>query len=360
MNQLQNLKMFQKKDKEERERGTGDSSKIKKPKLKKKENTPKNPRQLSFSRKKANRTASIIFFTVIGCSLLFNVIFFSKYQAIRNSAKAAQASIESQLEGFTDSNMLESHSAALFAEDFVNRYINIPQDEQQRIQRLEELQTYFTSNYDIKRLEELKSFVGSRELTSLEYVQTERINKNEALVNFRVTYKINSVGAIEEKKDDEKDPKKEEKKAPIKTVNNSVEVSVPVTSDGKGYAVYETPKIVNRPLKSEIEYAPKAFDGEDVSVNEEKKLKSFLEEFFNAYGNSDEKLKFMSNYKQGLKSQNVQGIVINQATKDESNGEYSVSVDVNFKDHDTSLINSYSYKVQLKKQNNRYFVNQIQ
>lgn len=358
MNQLKKFKIFQINSKKERE--TEDSSKVKNPTLKKKEKTPKNPRQIAFSRKKANRTASIIFFFVIGCSLLFNVIFFSKYQVIRNSAKAAQASVESKLEGFTNSNMLNSHSTALFAEKFLTNYINIPADEQQRVQRLEELKTYFTSNYDIKRLEELTSFEGSRELTSLEYVQTERIDEKEALVNFRVTYKLNSIGTTEEKKDDAEAPEQEKQNTSNKTVDNSVEISVPVTSDGKGYAVYETPKIVNRPLKSEIKYEPKELNGEDVPVTEEKKLKSFLEEFFNAYGDSDEKLKFMSNYKQGLKSQNVQDIIINQAIKGESNGEYLVNVDVNFKDHGTPLINSYSYKVQLEKQNNRYFVKKIQ
>lgn len=334
----------------------------------KKTKAPKNKRQVAFSRKKASRIASIVFFSVIFLSLLFNIIFFSKYQTIRNSVKAQENSISEQLNQVRDSDMLNSHSITVFTEDFLEEYFNIPKEKEEREKRSEALSTYFVNGYDTNRLGNIGEFNGSRKLNNLQYVETERISKDEAKIHFIANYEIEEIIITEEKvkkkEKVEEDGKEVEKtveevveKEEPKTVSNSVEIVVPVTTNGKGYAVYQSPSLVERELKANIKMKEDELKGEQITSSERKNVESFLTEFFTSYGVSDEKLPFMAEIERGLKDQILQSMTVRQLAKNDEN--YTAIVDVQYQDKETSLNSIYTYELKLSSENNKLFIETI-
>jgi Conjugative transposon protein TcpC len=310
-----------------------------------KNKTPKNKRQLAFSRKKATKVASLLFFSVMFLSLLFNVIFFTKYQTIRNSVKASEENVQDQLKQVENVNLLYSDSINVFTENFLKSYFTVPKEEKERQNRLEELSTYFVSGFDLNRVSTTKDFKGERRLTDIQYIDTKHLSNKEAKVTFHINYEI-----IEQQKVDEKDIPK--------TMKYETDIVVPVTTDGKGFAVYQNPNMVQEDLKTTMSYEANVAEGEPVTSNETKLLESFLTDFYTSYGVSDEKLPFMANVTNGLKNQTLQSVHIREAVKDDS--QYTVLADVTYQNSETSMTDLYSYELKLEKENNKFFITHLE
>jgi Conjugative transposon protein TcpC len=348
---LKKLRSFQKKGKGE---SKIDSSKV--------------SRKIPFSRKKATRTASILFFSVILLSLVFNVIFFSKYQSIRNSVKAQEQSIQEKLHQVKNSDMLQSHSIVVFTEDFLRHYVNIPQEDDERKKRLDTLSTYFVDGFDINRLDDLKDFKGTRTLKELQYIETERLSPREANIHFLANYEITEIMVREEKvqkktkvtedgKEVEKTVEETVQKEEPKTVSYSVQIVVPVITNGEGYAVYQNPHFIERDLKANIKMDEKVLQGDTITASERKQIESFLIEFFTSYGVSDEKLPFMAEVERGLQDQIFESLNIRQMVNEQ--GTYKAIVDVQYQHKETSLSSLYTYELVLTKENHKYFIKSI-
>jgi Conjugative transposon protein TcpC len=307
----------------------------------KKSNNPKTNRRIPFSRKKATQTASILFFSVMFLSLLFNVIFFAKYQTIRNSVKASEDHVQNRLKKVENENLLYSDSIAVFTEDFLKYYLNVPQDEKAKRLRLEALSTYFVSEFDLKRLPDIKDFKGERQVTNLQYVDIKHVNNKAAKVHFKAEYEIH-----------------QQDKGKPKTTNYQTDIIVPVTSNGKGFAVYQNPNLVQEDLKSTMSYDKPSPDGEAVTLTETKEIDSFLNDFFTSYGVSDEKLPFMAKVENGLQKQVLQGVTIREAVKQGS--IYKVVADVNYQSRESSISDLYTYELDIEKENNKFFITNIE
>ncbi|MCP3029663.1 conjugal transfer protein [Halobacillus sp. A5] len=309
-----------------------------------KEKKTKNNRKVSFSRQKASRAASLIFFSVIALSLLFNVIFFSKYQTIRNSVKAQQSSIEERIGDVGKADMITSDAVISYTNDFLESYFTIPNDEEEREERMEELSTFYVKGFDTSGLQP-EGFKGSRSIEDLAYLKTDRINGEKTKVHYQVTYEVR------EEVEDE-DPR---------TVLNQVEVIVPVVTDGGGYAVYENVRIVQSDLKASIPLEEQELEGEDVTSTDQDSIQSFLENFFTSYGVSDDKLPFMASVEKGLSNQVFESATVQQLVSREEG--YEVIADVEYKDQETSLTSSYTYELELSEtqnETNNYYVETIQ
>jgi Conjugative transposon protein TcpC len=307
----------------------------------KKTNTTKNNRRIPFSRKKATKTASILFFSVMFLSLLFNVIFFAKYQTIRNSVKASENHVQNRLKKVENENLLYSDSIAVFTEDFLKNYLNIPQDEKARQSRIEDLSPYFVSDFDLKRLPDIKDFKGERKVTNLKYVETKHVNSKEAKVHFIAEYEI-----------------LQQQKKKQQSLKYQTDIIVPVTSNGKGFAVYQNPNLVQQDLKTTMSYEKPSPDGEPVTSTETKSIESFLNDFFISYGVSDEKLPFMAKVENGLQDQVLESLNIREAVKKGS--IYKVIADVNYQNRESSITDLYTYDVEIEKENNKYFITTIE
>src|SRR5699024_7420855 len=122
---------------------------------------------LKFSKASIRRYVTLFIFLIILASLFFNIIFFSKYQTIRNSVKAQQSDIEKELGKVNEKDILNPDSAIFFTKEFLKQYIAIPEDNEDRDRRKDILSGYFVNGFNLSGLEDLSEFDGKRELTSL-------------------------------------------------------------------------------------------------------------------------------------------------------------------------------------------------
>jgi len=331
-------------------------------------------RSLKFSKASIRRYVTLFIFLIILASLFFNIIFFSKYQTIRNSVKAQQSDIEKELGKVNEKDILNPDSAIFFTKEFLKQYIAIPEDNEDRDRRKDILSGYFVNGFNLSGLEDLSEFDGKRELTSLNYIKLDQISNNQVNVFYQVNYRITETEIVEEvqEKEVEKEvkDKKGKKKKKTETIEEVVEVeeenvtskrvyfSIPVVTDGNGFSVINNPSIINLDYADNIDWENDELDGQNVNRTEKESIGEFLITFFESYGISDEQLAYMTNAENGLTDQiyidsTIFDIVLN------NNENYYVIIDVSYKDKDTNLIVNYRYYLELSQQRNTYFVENI-
>lgn len=333
-----------------------------KPSSIKKEKKPK--RELSFSKKKTQKIASILVFGVMGISLFFNVIHFTKVQSIRNTVQASYNEIDEQMKGVETGSLIESQRLVVYGDEFVRKYINLPGEEEGREQRTDDLKGYFVAGFDVNNLEDTSEFIGSRTAKSINFLDFERTSSHEAVVYYRVAYDITQVKEVE-KEVKRTEGKGKEKKEVIEKVkenedhvtSHQVEMAVPVITDGEGFAVTNNPSLTSSKVKASIQHEVTELAGEDATSKEIEAIHPFLTDFFTSFGVSDEKLAFMGDLNRGLTNKVYEEHKISEAVK--NNDIYTVRVNVTYREQETALSNRYFYELTIHEENGRLFVQSI-
>ncbi len=322
-------------------------------------------RQVAFSKKKTRKIASFLVFGVMTISLLFNVIHFSKVQTIRNMVQASYEEIDEQVKGIEVGSLIDSQKLVVYTDDFVQEYINLPKGQEEREERIDKLRSYFIAGFDVSNLENTSEFVGSRSIDRIRFLDVNRTDSHEAKVHYLVSYKVTEIEEIEtekvKKEKDEDGQTKEVKETDIveeeKVTEYDVELIVPVVTDGEGFAVTNHPSLISSDIKADIQYKQSPLEGEDTTAREREALTPFLNDFFTAYGLSDEKLAFMADVDQGLTNKVYEELNITDSVRNDN--EYILRVQVTFRDRETSLLSVYSYELLISEQNRRFFVQDI-
>lgn len=357
------------KDKEKTQKGNAVSVKGKKTKNKKAKTT----REIKFSRSKLRRNVTFFVFLIVFASLFFNIVFFSKYQTIRDNVKAQQEDVRNELNKVGEDSLINSDAVIHFTRDFLSEYINVPLDEDDRENRQNNLKSYFVSGFDVTKLEDFSSFAGERKIKSIDYIDVDVLSPKEANVYFKIDYEVKQVNIVEEtvveevvvEKKDKKGKKKKKKEEVEKVVeteeeetfNRSVYYVIPIVTDGTGFSVLENPSITEKSFLAKVDWEKEELDGDKVSATEREGIEDFLYGFFNSYGVSDERLVYMTNEDQGLNDQVIiDQSITNMIYNDEN---YYVEVDVSYQEKETNLINVYKYYLLISQQKNSYFVDEI-
>ncbi|WP_163531445.1 conjugal transfer protein [Halobacillus ihumii] len=315
-------------------------------------------REIRFSRTKVRKVLTITIFGVIFLSLFFNLIFFMKYQTIRNNVEASENKIDDQLqevenrkEGFTD-------SVVFFGKNFLSAYYNVPESPEEREKRLDDLNTYYVNGFQTSDLNRLEEFKGSRSLIDARYMRTEYLGDNKANLIFEVRYEITEIETVEKevtKKDGDKKKTEIVKEEKPTTIKETEQIAVPVITDGEGYAVTGKPSLVHHRYTSDITLENPSLKGDDLTSAEKEQLKSFLTDFFTSYGVSDEKLPFMADVERGLNGHIFNDLVLQEVVQKE-NGNYQIIVDVSYQNEETSFKSVYTYYLVGTKENDKYFI----
>ncbi|WP_424475706.1 conjugal transfer protein [Oceanobacillus kimchii] len=338
---------------------TPSEKKIKQPKKTKK--TKRETREIRFSRAKVTKYVSLLVFLLIGLSVLFNFIFFSKYQNISNTVAAGEDRIDSKLLEVDETDWHLSDSIVPFTEDFLKDYYNVPRGVEEREERQAKLNQYFVKGFDTSRLEMLDEFDGERNIKSLRYIDTDYTDRFNMNVHFVASYEITEYIVTEKEVTKGKGKKKKTetvKEEEENTISDTVEIVVPVVTDGEGYAVKGNPSLVERNLTADIAAEEIQLEGEEVSSTEKEQLEEFLGEFFTSYGVSDEKLPFMASIEKGLDKMLFHSLAI-QNSKIQEDGDYKIIVDVVYQNEETSFNSRFTYYLTLSKEKNNYFINEI-
>lgn len=331
--------------------------KQKKPKNKKKLTKSKQTREIRFSKRKIRNVVTWIIFLVIFASLFFNVIFFNKYQTIRNNVQASEDRVEEKLYEVEEKEDGFSDAIVSFGEDFLGLYYNVPAEQEDREKRLDSLSNYFVNGFKTSDLESLEDFQGERLLDDIRYLETEYVEANKVNLVYEVSYTINEIKIVEKEVKKKKKTKvvEEEEEHSIK---DSVQVVVPVVTDGEGFAVYEKPSLISRDFISDISIDETPLVGEDISTTDRDQLQDFLHDFFTSYGLSDEKLPYMADVEQGLKGKILSDVVIKQTNVTDED-MYQLVVDVLYQNEETTFNSMYTYYLEATKDKNSYFIENI-
>lgn len=328
---------------------------------KKKNHKVSQNRKLAFSSNKVQKIVSWTLISLIILSLLFNVIFFVKYNKIQSTVKSEHEKVQNELNQSGNNVENKSDKAKYFTEMFLKDYFTIPKEDEDRKKHLDEISKYFYKGFDVEDLYNLDDFEGSREYKSSEYVGKHIKTDNEVVLYYNVKYK--NVRIEQEEKKETKGKGKDKKE---KTVTKDVEkpsdeeTQVAVTLKGKdgGYAVIDNPKLTAQKLYSDIdEDEIKKDDKNDNNLTTDSKFKSSIEEFLQAYGNSDDKLSLLSNYEKGLSNQSLEDFQILSSYQD--NKRYKAKVFATYKDK-SGIESNYTYNLVLSKQKDKYYIEKIE
>ncbi|WP_088815654.1 MULTISPECIES: conjugal transfer protein [Listeria] len=306
----------------------------------KKKKQEKQMREIKFSTKRIRSIVSFLFYLVMISSLFFNVLFFTKYQTIRDTVKTEQENVQNYLDGEKKKTNLESASVEVFAKDFLEAYLTIPEKEQYRETHKKTLEAFFVRNFAYSD-ENVGRWKGWRNVESVEMVNIDKESKELAFVTCRAVVKTKNAT----------NPKH------VKESTEKVEYMIPITSNQKGFAVTDYPSLISTNLKADIERDSYILKGEDISANIQDELTVFAEKFFESYGVSDEKLELMTTEK-GLIHQKLQQLEIKQMViTDAKEHLYKMQVSVDYVDSDTNLPIHLTYILELRRDStNNYYV----
>ncbi|PTU83998.1 hypothetical protein BUZ67_09450 [Staphylococcus pasteuri] len=309
-------------------------------------------RKLQFSTSKVQKIVSWCLISLIIISVLFNIIFFVKYNNIQSVVKSEREDVQKELNKSGNNVENKSDKARYFTEKFLKDYFTIPQEDNERDKHLDEMKKYFYKGFEITDLYDLDSFDGAREFVDAHYVSKYIKPNNEVVLYYDVKYKnIN----IEEKK--EKKGKKEKTKEVKKENEEQSQIAVTLKGKNGGYAVIDNPKLTSQKLHSKVdENDIEQQNKNDNALISDKTFKTSIEDFLNAYGNSDDKLSLLSNYDKGLDNQTLKDYQILNAYKDDN--KYKAKVFATYKDK-TGIESNYTYNLTLSKQKNKYYIDKI-
>lgn len=364
----------------------GDKKSRKEPKMAKQKINGE--RKINLSKTFVQRLVSWTIIGLILLSLLFNVIFFSKYNNISSDVQAQQSEIEKELNQVEENEIHSSDKVIFYTEKFLRNYINISSDDEKRTNQIEELESYFYEGFNVNELYNINDFNGKRTLKNMKYVERSFDENNIIDIVFEVTYDIESAPNLSNddrakmkseiestvKKDDDidDDDVDEEVQKRLKkkieeetsTQEHTTLIKVPIMAVNSGYAVINNPKEIDTELYAEVnedDVVEREYKGEEMTQSEISKLDTTLNDFFTAYGQDDENVRLISNFDGGLGNKKlVEYDVLNAFSFNENDqSKVTAIVNVQYQDVNTNLITTHSYTVTLLYYDDRFIVDDI-
>lgn len=326
---------------------------------KKKNHKVSQTRKLAFSTSKVQKIVSWSIIALIIISVLFNVIFFVKYNNIQSTVKSEREQVQNELNQSGNNVENKSDKAQYFTEKFLKDYFTIPKEDDERNKHLDKMSKYFYKGFDVEDLYNLDNFDGSRNYISSEYVSKHIKSDNEVVLYYDVKYKNVSIEQ-EEKKETVGKGKKEKtvKKDVEKPSEEETQVAVTLKGKNGGYAVVDNPKLTSQKLHSDVTEEDIQQDNRnDNTLTADSNFKSSIKEFLTAYGTSDDKLSLLSSYDKGLNNQTLVDYQILNSHQD--NKKYKAKVYVTYKDK-SGVESNYTYNLILSKQKDKYYIEKIE
>ncbi|HEI1312999.1 TPA: conjugal transfer protein, partial [Staphylococcus aureus] len=214
----------------------------------------------------------------------------------------------------------------LYADKFIDTYMNISKDSKELESREKELLKYFPSDY--KKPEE-KTSDTERKLNSKEFYNIKRKDK------------------------DEYETKTEEKQ---RKVNQNILINIPIKSENNKYVVVEYPYFTPIP-DSQLNKAKMVEDNlKDNKREDNPKAKAFIEDFFNKYSSSkSDDMAYLMDNPEGLEGTREVS-QIREIRLYPKGDDYVAKVEILMKDKDSPLENLEHYTLDITKKDGKYYV----
>lgn len=291
--------------------------------------------------------------------LLASFIKSSKAKKESHEAMSKSDLIERKYED-NASTVQYSPKLKLYADDFVDTYMSVPRDSKDLEERNKNLAKFFPSDYKVP---DEKTSDSDRKLNSKEFYNIKRKDK-QTIIQYIVNYDVNITEKkeVKVKKKAEKGKKQEyETKTEEKNrkVIQNVLINIPVKSENNKYVVVEYPYFTPIPDSHLTKEKMVEDNLKDNKREDNPKVKSFIEEFFNKYASSkSDDMAYLMNNPEGL-----------EGTREVSNikevrlypkGEkYIAKVEVLMKDKDSPLENLEHYTLEITEKDGKYYVERM-
>lgn len=327
-------------------------------------------------RLKSARFNSRLAFTIAFWFVVFGVIFFS-FQSwtrtgflndkVNNYEKKASAQIESLNEiGFANSPAGEDYTYS-----FLQTYINIPSDQENRAKRLEALQGFLAEGLKVEQLEgNLSEFHGKRELKSASLYDVKNVSEQAASYVYRVEYELFKNVEIKEPVEvKQPDANGNEQTVIQENVTQREEslgikghlVVIRAGTDGHSFNVIEQPYFESLPNVGRLLSIQDDTDPSKKNPEAREKLKQFTTQFFTSYTtNTIDEMSYLMGKPESLHGlYQYKGLEEFNVYNSEKEGQYIIKTLVLLEAAETGLTSKHPFTLIVSKQNNKFFVKEL-
>ena len=319
----------------------------------------KDDRRLKSSRFNGRMAFSIAFWLV-----LFGVIFFTfqtwaRTGFLNEKVNGYQDEAAAQIASLNEIGFANSPAGEMYASKFIETYINIPNDEKQREERVKALQDFLAEGLNVGKLENLSAFQGKRVLKSASLYDVKDVNEDAASYVFHIDYELFNV--VEKK--EQVEGKDEEK---VTTADESLGkkeqmIVVRLGTDGSSFNVIEQPYYQALPSETRLAAVQNQTDQAKKNVQAQDELKQFATQFFTSYTtNSIEEMSYLMENPESLKDlyeyKGLEDFVVYDGEKE---GQYLVKTLVLLQEASTGLQTKHPFTLVVSKENNKFYVQEL-
>jgi hypothetical protein len=309
-------------------------------------------------RLKSSRFNGRMAFTAMFWMVLAGVIFFTFQSWVRTGflnekVNGYQDKASAQIASLNEVGFANSPAGETYANQFIDAYINIPNDEKKREERAKSLQSFLAEGLKVGELENLSEFHGKRVLKSASLYDVKNVNEDAASYVYAIEYELFNVV---EKKEKEK----------VKKVDESLGVKeqmivVRLGTDGNSFNVIEQPHYQALPAETRIAAVQDQTDEANKNVKIEGEMKHFATQFFTSYTtNSIEEMSYLMENPETLKDlyeyKGLEDFVVYDGKEEE---QYLVKTLVILQEANTGLQTKHPFTLVVGKENNKFYVHEF-
>ncbi|MEH6908409.1 conjugal transfer protein [Neobacillus drentensis] len=330
----------------------------------------KDERRLRSSRFNGRRVFSILFWLVLVGVIFFAFQSWARTGFLNEKVNGYQAKAAAQIASLYKVGFANSPAGKTYANQFIDTYINVSNDEKEREERAKTLQRFLAEGLKVGELENLTAFQGKRVLKSASLYDVENVNEDAASYVYAIEYELFKVIEKKEQVDVKKinnegkeDVGKEDK---VTKSDESLGVKeqmivVRLGTDGNSFNVIEQPYYQALPSETRMVAVQDQTDQSKKNVKIEDQMKQFATQFFTSYTtNSIEEMSYLMENPESLKElyeyKGLEDFVVYDGKKE---GQYIVKALVLLQEANTGLQTKHPFTLVVNKENNKFYVQEL-
>jgi hypothetical protein len=313
----------------------------------------KDERRLKSSRFNGRTAFSLMFWMVLVGVTFFAFQSWARTGFLNEKVNGYQDKASAQIASLNEVGFANSPAGETYATQFIDTYINIPDDEKKREERTQSLQGFLAEGLKVGELEKLSEFHGKRVLKSVNLYDVKNVDEDAASYVYAIEYELFNVV---EKKEQEKVKKEDESLGVKKQM-----IVVRLGTDGNSFNVIEQPYYQVLPSDTRITAVQDQTDEAKKNVKVEDEMKQFATQFFTSYtNNSIEEMSYLMETPETLKGlYEYKGLEDFVVYDGKEKGQYLVKTLVLLQEANTGLQTKHPFTLVVGKENNKFYVHEF-
>ncbi|KON83504.1 hypothetical protein AF332_27500 [Sporosarcina globispora] len=330
----------------------------------------KDERRLKSSRFNGRMAFSIMFWLVLAGVIFFSFQSWARTGFLNEKVNGYQDKAAAQIASLNEVGFANSPAGETYANQFIDTYINISNDEKEREKRAKELQSILAEGLKVGALENLTEFHGKRVLKSASLYDVKNVNEDSASYVYAIEYELFKVTEekeqveVKKKNEEGKEEVVKEEKVTMKDESLGVKeqmIVVRLGTDGNSFNVIEQPYYQALPSETRITAVQDPIDPSKKNVKMEDEMQQFATQFFTSYTtNSIQEMSYLMENPESIKDlyeyKGLEDFVVYDGDKE---GQYIVKTLVLLQETNTGLQTKHPFTLVVSKENNKFYVQEF-